>query len=81
MMKWLEKLGFRKADEMDQHIHTTALGASWLVIVVCLLGWGVYGVIRQGTINVSLLVLSMGLAVYYGVMLWMRNRLYGSGEE
>ena len=43
MMKWLEKLGFQKADEMDQHIHTTALRASWLVIVVCLLGWGVYG--------------------------------------
>jgi len=80
-MNWLEKLGFRKADEMDQHINTTALRASWLVIVLCLLGWGVYGVIRQGTINIPLLVLSMGLAVYFGVMLWIRNKLYGDGQE
>lgn len=80
-MEILKKLGFRQADEMDQHISTVALGWSWVVMALNLLIWGIVGVIRHGEINVPLMVLSLGLAVYYSVILFMRKRLYDDPQE
>lgn len=81
MWEFFKRLGFRKADEMDGHITRVSVGWSWLVILVNLLGFGFYGVIRRGEINVSLMILSEGLAVYFGVMLYMRGKLYDGPQE
>ncbi len=80
-MNILKKLGFRRADEMDEHINTMAVRSSWLVMVISLLIWGIVGVIRRGEINVPLMVLSLGLAVYYSVILFMRKNLYDDPQE
>lgn len=80
-MKFFKWLGFRKADEMDQYISTVALRWSWLVIVLLLLIWSIYGVVAQGEITPPLMVLGAGLAVNYGVILYMRKRLYDHPEE
>ena len=81
MWEFFKRLGFRTADEMDGHITRVSVGWSWLVMLVNLLGFGLYGVIRRGEINVSLMILSVGLAVYFGVMLYMRGKLYDGPQE
>lgn len=80
-MKLLQRLGFRKADEMDIHIALFAFRSSWMVIMIALLIWSIYDVVTKVTITMSLNILLIGVIVYFSTDLYMRKKLSGGYQE
>ena len=80
-MKILQRLGFRKADELDIHIALFAVRSSWLVILIALWIWATYDVITKQTITTPLTILLLGLLVYSTTDLYMRRKLGSDHRE
>lgn len=80
-MNILKRLGFRKADEMDIHIALVSAHTSWIIIITALLIWSLYIFISDGTISPSFIFLGLGLAVYYGTIIYMRGKLGNGNQE
>ena len=74
-MKLLQRLGFRKADEMDIHIALFAVRSSWLAIMIALLIWSIYDIVTKGVITMPLNILLLGGIVYFSTDLYMRKKL------
>ena len=73
-MDLMKKLGFRKADELDIHIANTAVRTSWILTMTVLLVWSIYKFIEGGSIPPAFIVLGLGLVVYFGTILVMREK-------
>lgn len=80
-MNFFERLGFRKADEMDIHMALIAVRSSWLVIVIALLIWSIYDVITKATITMPLSIVLIGVIVYFSTDLYMRKKLGGGHQK
>ena len=74
-MKLLQRLGFRKADEMDIHIALFAVRSSWFAIMIALLIWSIYDIVTKGVITMPLNILLLGGIVYFSTDLYMRKKL------
>jgi hypothetical protein len=62
------------------HISQIAVRTSWLVITIALLIWTIFDLVTEGSITRPLIMLSMGQAIYFGTMLYMRKKL-GNGHQ
>jgi len=80
-MNIFEKLGFKKADEMDLHIALIAVRSSWIVMLIALLAWSIYDAVTELSITMPLIVMALGLLVYYSVTLYVRNKLSNENQE
>jgi len=80
-MKYLQRLGFRSADEMDVHIALFAVRSSWMVIMMSLLIWSICDVVTKATITMPLNILLIGVVVYFSTDLYMRKKLSGGYQE
>jgi hypothetical protein len=80
-MQLMKRLGFRRADEMDVLIALSAIRLSWLVVMVALLVWSIYGVVRAHEFTTPLLVLMLGLFVYTSTDLYLRRKWTGGPGE
>ena len=72
MMKFLKKLDLRHSDASDQQPSTPAVRLSWVVVILVLLGWGIYDLVTEGALNAPMIVLSLGLAVFWTGRLILR---------
>lgn len=79
-MGLMKNLGFRSAGEMDLPIALTAARTSWIVIMILLLIWSFYDFIRAGKLTSPFVLLSIGLAIYFTTILYLRKKL-GSGYK
>ncbi len=79
-MKFLKKLGFRDADEMDMHIAIRAAHTSWVVVIIALLIWSFYDFFTKAKLTEPFIILSIGLVIYFVTILHMRKRL-SSGDN
>jgi hypothetical protein len=80
-MKILQRLGFRKADELDMHIALFAVRSSWLVIMIALWIWSIYDVVTKQTVTMPLTILMLGILVYFTTDLYMRRKLSSDHRE
>jgi hypothetical protein len=80
-MKFLQRLGFTKADEMDNHIALVAVRSSWLVVMLALWVWSIYDGITWQTITLPLTILTLGIFTYFTVALYMRRKLSRGHRE
>jgi hypothetical protein len=76
-MNLAERLGFRKADEMDISIALVAVRSSWIVLMIALLIWSLFDVVAKQTITMPLNVFLLGGFVYFSTDLYMRRKLSG----
>ena len=77
----MKNLGFRRADEMDLHIALRAVRVSWIIIMASLLVWSLFDFISTGNLTLPFILLSLGLAVYFAMILYLRKKLSnGIGE-
>jgi hypothetical protein len=79
-MDLMKKFGFRSADEMDLHIALNAVRASWIVLMISLLTWSIFELIRAGKLTLPFILLSIGLAIYFGTILYLRKK-FSSGNQ
>jgi hypothetical protein len=70
-MKFLQRLGFSKADQMNIHIALFAVRSSWLVVMIALWIWSTYDVVTKHSITPPLTILLLGLLVYGTMDLYM----------
>ncbi len=80
-MKLSQRLGFKKADEMDTHIALFAVRSSWLVVMIVLCIWSIYDVVTKQTITMPLNILILGGFVYFSTDLYMRRKLSSGHQE
>ena len=80
-MEFLRRIGFMKADEMDRQIALVAVRSSWLVVMIALWVWAVYDVATRQTITWSLILLLLGMTVFFSTDLAMRRKLSGGHRE
>ena len=74
-MNIIQRLGFRKADELDIHIALVAVRSSWLVIMIALWIWSTYEVATKQIITMPLTILMLGVFVYFITDLYLRRKL------
>jgi hypothetical protein len=79
-MDLMKNLGFRCADETNLHIALIAVRTSWIVIVVSLLIWSFFDIIRAGKLTSPFILLNIGLAIYFITILYLRKKI-GSGYK
>lgn len=77
----MKNFGFRNGNNIDHHVAFVAVRTSWIVLILALLTWSIYDVIRQGSLTPPFLLLSVDLAVYFATSLYMRKKLGGRKKE
>lgn len=80
-MKILQRLGFSKADEMDNQIALFAVRSSWLVIMIFLWIWSIYDVLTKGLNTMPRILLLLGLFVFFISDFYMRRKLCGDNRK
>jgi hypothetical protein len=80
-MKLFQKLGFTKADELDQHIALCSVRLSWLTVMLALFIWSVYDVIMTHTITMPLTVFFLGIISFFSTDLYLRRDLSSDRQE
>ena len=86
MKKWLEKLGFRKMDEMERLIALKAQRNTLFYMVLFLFGWSVVNSLRTLREQVPLdrtpgFLLSTAVLVLIGSQLYYQRRALSGSEE
>ena len=79
-MKFFQRLGFRKSDELDMRIALIAVRSSWVVVMLALLAWSIYDFVTKATLTIPFSILTFGLIVFYATDLVMRKK-YNSGYQ
>ena len=74
MMKFLKKLDLRHSDASDPQSSAPSVRLSWVVLILILLGWGIYDLVSEGSLNAPMIVLSLGLAVFWAGRLILRSQ-------
>lgn len=46
----------------------------WGIVIAALLGWGIFDLITEGALNAPMIVLSLGLGLYWAGRLILRNQ-------
>ena len=86
MKKWLEKMGFRKMDEMERLIALKAQRNTLVYVVIFLLVWSVGNSLRTLRDHVPLdntpsLLLSTAVLVLIGSQLYYQHKALSGSEE
>ena len=86
MKKWLEKMGFRKMDEMERLIALKAQRNTLVYVVIFLLVWSVGNSLRTLRDHVPLdntpsLLLSTAVLVLIGSQLYYQRKALSGSEE
>lgn len=86
MKKWLEKLGFRKMDEMERLIALKAQRNTLLYMVIFLVLWSLHSSLRTIRAHVPLdntpsLLLTTAVLVLIGSQFYYRHKALSGSEE
>ena len=70
-----------RMDEMQMSINLKAIRTSWVVTLLCLLGWAIYDWIAMSTFNsFAVIILSLQLILYWGVQLILHQKIENDEE-
>jgi hypothetical protein len=71
-MKPTKKTNLAQTEGSGSKNSSLAVKLSWAVLVLALLAWGIYDLVTEGALNAPMIVLSLGLAVYWAGRLILR---------
>jgi len=80
-MKLLKKLGFMETNEMSDRINFVAVRSSWIIVMVALLFWSLYDFFNERTLTQPFILLSIGLVIYFAIILYMRGKIDHGKQE
>lgn len=77
-MKHSEKTNLKQNGVSRSETSSLAVKFSWAVLTAALLGWGIYDLATEGALNAPMIVLSLGLTVYWAGRLILQ---YQQGKD
>ncbi len=81
MKKFLKRLGFTKADEMDMHINNLCMRNQLILVYPFLLIWALYEFITTGSHGLQMFLLILLGIVNCGSLLYYRKKLVGKDAK
>jgi hypothetical protein len=64
-MKQSKKTNLEQTGDSGSEKSSLAVKLSWAVLILVLLAWGIYDLATEGALNAPMIILSLGLTVYW----------------
>jgi hypothetical protein len=77
-MKKIKQSNLEQPGASGSESSSPAVKFSWAVLIAALLAWGIYDLATEGALNAPMIILSLGLTVYWTSRLILRAQ---QGED
>ncbi len=71
----------KRMDEMQMSMNLKAIRISWVVTLLCLLGWVLYDWVWQNNFNaLAVIIMSLQIIVYWGTQIIFNQKIGNDAE-
>ena len=71
----------KRMDEMQMSMNLKAIRISWVVTLLCLLGWVLYDWVWQNNFNaLAVIIMSIQIIVYWGTQIILNQKIGNDAE-